>query len=1011
MSRAVRFGLMLLAIVSLPAHPSTAGPPASAGHGSTPYINVGVPDGSGGMLVACTVYRGAHFSELYVQHVNSAGALLWTNADAPLSLSTDDNHAPAIVSDGAGGAIVAWVDFRSGPSVYAQRVNSAGVTLWTTGGISITTSAGTWDNSLRMIADSFGGAILAWQDSRSNGDIYAQHITGSGALVWTSGGVPVCSTPEMQVEPALIADGAGGALIAWRDLRSAGTSGADIYAQRLDSSGDVLWTPNGVLVCSASGDQQSPALVLSAAGSPIVVWRDPRGIFAQLLSTAGAAQWTVDGVALCTAAGTKYEPYVVSDGSSGALVSWWDDRGSTRGLFAGRVTSTGARPWTVDGVAIRTDINLDTRNTQAIMPDGSGGAVLAWKEWPNGPAVIRAQRVNGSGVSQWGATGVSWPPYDFYGDPGQLAICSDGAGGSLVSWREWGIGEPETYAIRLSGAGAPLWGGPVCIRADAGRERMPAVISDGVGGTITVWEELEAGGFDLYAKRVNHLGTTLWTRVPVCTAAGDQFYPALASDGAGGAIVVWADARDGADIFVAAQRLSSGGVPQWTANGATVSAVPGWGYNAGVVADGLGGAVIAWEQVDATGHNRVFAQRLSGSGVPQWAAGGLALATPVGEGNQRITGESEPTPNGFLVSDGAGGAIVAWEFERFGADFDIYSQRVSASGEMLWGPTGRALCTASGDQMEPRVTVDGSGGMIAVWSDARFGSYVLAAQRIDGSGTCLWEPNDVPVTMFSTGYSYRPAITGDGLGGAIVAWDDGRSSGPHVYAQHIAAWDGSQLWGSSDVQICAASSTQDRARLAADGAGGAVIAWTDYRGGSSNDFADIYAQRLSAAGVPQWPSGGVLVCGQSHSQLGDGILSDGTGGTVITWTDRRDGVLDRTFAQRLSGAGALTWPTGGLSDVPSAPPSTVALGLAGARPNPASGAPNIVFTLPSDQPASLELLDVTGRRLVQRSVGSFGAGLHEVRLAPAEPLAPGIYLVRLLQGRQAITRRVCIVGQ
>ena len=50
-----------------------------------------------------------------------------------------------IVSDGAGGAIVTWEDYRStttGPKIYAQRVSAAGVPLWTADGVALCAAAG-----------------------------------------------------------------------------------------------------------------------------------------------------------------------------------------------------------------------------------------------------------------------------------------------------------------------------------------------------------------------------------------------------------------------------------------------------------------------------------------------------------------------------------------------------------------------------------------------------------------------------------------------------------------------------------------------------------------------------------------------------------------------------------------------------------------------------------------------------------------------------------------------------
>lgn len=74
------------------------------------------------------------------------------------------------------------------------------------------------------------------------------------------------------------------------------------------------------------------------------------------------------------------------------------------------------------------------------------------------------------------------------------------------------------------------------------------------------------------------------------------------------------------------------------------------------------------------------------------------------------------------------------------------------------------------------------------------------------------------------------------------------------------------------------------------------------------------------------------------------------------------------------------------------------LALEGARPNPAVGGRLVAqFVLPSDSAARLELYDVAGRRVVTRDVGSLGPGRHAVDLAQGEPLAAGVYAIRLTQ--------------
>jgi hypothetical protein len=49
----------------------------------------------------------------------------------------------------------------------------------------------------------------------------------------------------------------GATYVAWRDTRNNATTGGDIYAQKFDSDGDLLWEANGLAVCTFEGNQQS----------------------------------------------------------------------------------------------------------------------------------------------------------------------------------------------------------------------------------------------------------------------------------------------------------------------------------------------------------------------------------------------------------------------------------------------------------------------------------------------------------------------------------------------------------------------------------------------------------------------------------------------------------------------------------------------------------------------------------------------------------------------------------
>jgi hypothetical protein len=88
----------------------------------------------------------------------------------------------------------------------------------------------------------------------------------------------------------------------------------------------------------------------------------------------------------------------------------------------------------------------------------------------------------------------------------------------------------------------------------------------------------------------------------------------------------------------------------------------------------------------------------------------------------------------------------------------------------------------------------------------------------------------------------------------------------------------------------------------------------------------------------------------------------------------------------------------------------LAFALDGVRPNPArGGALTVSFSLPDGASATLELLDVSGRRVAGREVGALGAGRHAVDLAAGRHVPPGLYFVRLSRGGIVRATRVAVL--
>jgi hypothetical protein len=417
-----------------------------------------VSDGSGGAIITWKDYRSLSNYDIYAQRINSSGVVQWTANGVAISTETSHQQSPTIVSDGSGGVIIAWEDFRGGEwDIYAQKINSSGVVQWTADGVAIST-VGSHQRNPTIASDNSGGAIITWNDSRSgmNYDVYAQRINSSGVVQWTANGVAISTASDDQSTPTIISDGSGGAIITWRDYRN-GSTNSDIYAQKINSSGVVQWTANGVAISTAIYNQHTPIIVSGDSGGAIITWEDYRSgtyydIYAQKINASGVVQWDTNSVAISTVDDDQLKPSIVSDGSGGAIITWYDHRtGSEYDIYAQKVNASGAVQWTADGIVISTAISNQINPT--IISDGSGGAIITWQDVRNGANNdIYAQKINASGSLQWIADGVAISTAA--DDQSAPTIVSNGSGGAIVTWHDQRDGVSyDIYAQYISGVG------------------------------------------------------------------------------------------------------------------------------------------------------------------------------------------------------------------------------------------------------------------------------------------------------------------------------------------------------------------------------------------------------------------------------------------------------------------------------------------------------------------------------------------------------------------------------
>lgn len=417
-----------------------------------------VEDGNKGTFIVWKDYRNGT-PDIYAQHVDSSGVALWDINGAPVCTQAADQSTPSVLPDGQGGIIVSWSDWRSGieRDIFAQRLNQFGQPLWQADGVVVVNKVNREHNE-RMVSDGNGGAIVVFEQKNSGTylwEIWAQRIDALGNALWINGGVPVTGFLSEHLNERIQSDGQGGVFVTFQDFRNG--FDFDVYVQHLDGNGNRLWN-TGVLVCNAPGTQTNPKVDPDyLTGGVVVTWTDKRNgtdydIYAQRIDVNGNLLWGSTGKPICVQTGNQSAIEVYSNaGVEGVVFAWKDNRGITGyDIYADRVDMNGNSLWQNNGMIICNSAG-DQLNPN-ITGDGYGGVAIVWQDASLGGFDIKAQRVYKEGFIYYPVNGVVIS--DATNVQTSPKSVSDGYGNGIFAWEDSRSGSPDIYCAKLN------WGGP-----------------------------------------------------------------------------------------------------------------------------------------------------------------------------------------------------------------------------------------------------------------------------------------------------------------------------------------------------------------------------------------------------------------------------------------------------------------------------------------------------------------------------------------------------------------------
>jgi len=755
-------------------------------------------------------------------------------------------------------------------------------------------------------------------------------------------------------------------------------------------------------ICQTIYDQRNPLTVADGTGGCYVVWEDDRSgnwqLYAQRMDAAGNRLWNSQGIQVCTGPGDQTEAAITLYEGGGFVVVWQDTRGAVTDVYAQYVDSLGAVQWAVDGAPV-TSPSSYTKDDPVLTPGEDGGVIIAWVDNGGTNGRVKAQRLDATGDIDWWSSGATISGACV--DPDNPAIVTDGDGGAIIVWEDSRAGFTEIYAYRVDGMGEPGWeDGEVLASSGGTNFDSPSVIPDNEGGLLIGMRAEYSGEVGMILQKLDVEGGFCWSAYGVWMDTGytaDVYGPRIASDDADGAFVAWEhESGYGCEVYL--QRVHANGMLPWGPEATALGGFTAYRGKARIVRDGSGGVVVAWKYAPpGSSYVLVAAERVDALGHEVWDTATEHVLLGL------ITGATFD-----LIDDETGGCIAVWSHSE-DSDSDVVGQRLDRSGHLGHPhPTLTSVTDYPNDQ-GGRVIVGWDASYLDAWPWHAV-DYYSVWMREPGSrapepiGHAIDWPEagryardgwsfaaQVPATLMETYSCFAPTF-GDSTSEGIP------------WVEYLVIAHGSEPWMFWESGVLAGYSVDNIAPGAPlDLAGepelpeGVRLTWTA-SGHHDEDLSHYLVYRGEEAGFPL--DAAHRIGSTIHETYLDPVVSG-------VWFYRTTAV----DVHENEGEGSNEAMVSLTSDAPQPPPAGIA--IRSIQPNPFTHSATISLSLPAPGAASVKIYDVDGQCVMNMLDAALPAGEHQFswdgRDASGRQLPSGPYFVRIQADEESEFQRLILL--
>lgn len=471
-------------------------------------------------------------------------------------------------------------------------------------------------------------------------------------------------------------------------------------------------------------------------------------LFFLLFTVITNAQWSADpntNLPIGVASGEQVLPKIAVLPDGGCYISWFDQRAGSYAVYVQRLNANGVPQFAANGLLISNNAQSTSLVDYDMIADDSSNCIIAFTDTRAGGQINPyIYKISPAGTFLWGANGISLNSQTtvFQANP-KLAKCTDNS--IWVTWiysstprvakyQRIGPGGVKQFAadgLSISGTGSETIDFPNVVGSDNG-----SVIMMFIGYTGSF---ISPANYKIYTQKFSSTGTSVWHPTydtVYALGAGQAFNPPyIYSDGNGGALYSWYDARSGSQTCYV-QRFNSAGTRLFPLNGSAGNTTAGMVRNTQQACfnPNTNETFLFWKEANSTQTQfSLVGQRFNAAGDRQWTDAGLTVI-PLAQGSfSTLTTQAVDTNAILYINDAVFG----------GTDNIIKTAKFNRNGTIAWN-SGALMTisptTGAKSRIDARINVNKMS--IVVWSDSRNGSPDIYAQNINNNGT-LGGPSSV----------------------------------------------------------------------------------------------------------------------------------------------------------------------------------------------------------------------------------------------------------------------------